>query len=53
MVSREISVDLRQRASVFNILLEDVSITHLSFSPEYAKAVEAKQVGTFNQPNMP
>jgi len=47
MVSREISVDLRQRAAIFNILLEDVSITHLSFSPEYAKAVEAKQVGTF------
>jgi len=44
MVSREISVDLRQRASNFNILLEDVAITHLSFSPEYAKAVEAKQV---------
>ena len=45
LVSREISVDLRQRALLFNILLEDVSITHLSFSPEYAKAVEAKQVG--------
>ena len=45
MVSREISVDLRERASHFNILLEDVAITHLSFSPEYAKAVEAKQVG--------
>jgi len=24
--------------------LEDVAITHLSFSPEYARAVEAKQV---------
>lgn len=47
MVSREISVDLRQRAGLFNILLEDVAITHLSFSPEYAKAVEAKQVGTY------
>jgi prohibitin 2 len=44
MVSREISVDLRERAMKFNILLEDVAITHLSFSPEYAKAVEAKQV---------
>ncbi len=49
MVSREISVDLRQRASNFNILLEDVAITHLSFSPEYAKAVEAKQVGKWWQ----
>jgi prohibitin 2 len=45
-VSREISIDLRKRAGYFNILLEDVAITHLSFSPEYARAVEAKQVGT-------
>ena len=46
-VSREISADLQQRARNFNIILEDVAITHLSFSPEYARAVEAKQVGTF------
>jgi prohibitin 2 len=46
-VSREISLDLQQRAKSFNILLEDVAITHLSFSPEYARAVEAKQVGKF------
>merc|ERR1712060_948872 len=26
------------------ILLDDVAITHLNFSPEYEKAVEAKQV---------
>jgi len=44
MVSREISIDLRKRAGTFNVLLEDVAITHLSFSPEYARAVEAKQV---------
>jgi prohibitin 2 len=43
-VSREISMDLQKRANHFNILLEDVAITHLAFSPEYAKAVEAKQV---------
>lgn len=43
-VSREISLDLQKRASNFNIILEDVAITHLAFSPEYAKAVEAKQV---------
>ena len=46
-VSKEISVDLRKRAGYFSVLLEDVAITHLSFSPEYARAVEAKQVGTF------
>jgi len=44
LVSNEVSVDLQRRAAKFNIILEDVAITHLSFSPEYAKAVEAKQV---------
>lgn len=39
-----ISQELKQRAGLFNVLLEDVAITHLAFSPEYAKAVEAKQV---------
>lgn len=43
-VSQTISLELKQRASAFNVLLEDVAITHLAFSPEYAKAVEAKQV---------
>ncbi len=46
-VSREISLDLQMRAENFKIVLEDVAITHLSFSPEYARAVEAKQVGTW------
>merc|ERR1719230_2559744 len=44
LVSRMIRQRLHQRASDFNILLDDVSITHLNFSPEYEKAVEAKQV---------
>lgn len=44
MVSKEISIDLQRRAKFFNIILEDVAITHLSFSPEYSRAVEAKQV---------
>jgi prohibitin 2 len=44
VVSKEISQDLSLRAAKFNVILEDVSITHLAFSPEYAKAVEAKQV---------
>ena len=29
----------------FNIVLDDVSITHVAFSPEFTHAVEAKQVG--------
>ena len=46
-VSREVSIDLQKRAAKFNVILDDVAITHLSFSPEYARAVEAKQVGKF------
>merc|ERR1712060_84171 len=44
LVSRMIRQRLTQRAQDFNIKLEDVAITHLSFSPEYEKAVESKQV---------
>merc|ERR1719203_379602 len=44
LVSRMIRQRLAQRANDFGILLDDVAITHLNFSPEYEKAVEAKQV---------
>lgn len=44
MVSKSVREQLVQRAQDFNILLDDVSLTHLSFSSEYEKAVEAKQV---------
>ncbi|CAK0900056.1 unnamed protein product [Prorocentrum cordatum] len=43
-VSRMIRQRLMQRAADFHILLDDVSITHLNFSPDYEKAVESKQV---------
>ncbi|KAK3882821.1 hypothetical protein Pcinc_012825 [Petrolisthes cinctipes] len=43
-VSLMIRRDLTQRAQDFNIILDDVSITELSFGKEYASAVEAKQV---------
>ncbi|KAG8013717.1 Prohibitin-2, partial [Nibea albiflora] len=33
-----------ERAKDFNIILDDVAITELSFSREYTAAVEAKQV---------
>lgn len=46
-VSDEIAKELRARASKFHVQLEDVAITHLAFSPEYARAVEAKQVGKY------
>merc|ERR1711997_738716 len=44
MGSSDIRRELTRRAHGFNIVLEDVAITHLAFSPEYARAVEAKQV---------
>jgi len=43
-VSKMIRSRLEQRAGDFNILLDDVALTHISFSPEYEKAVESKQV---------
>ncbi|KAK4292953.1 hypothetical protein Pmani_034317 [Petrolisthes manimaculis] len=43
-VSLMIRRDLTQRAQDFNIILDDVSITELSFGKEYTSAVEAKQV---------
>ncbi len=46
-VSADVKRELQARAKLFNVILEDVAITHLSFSPEYSRAVEAKQVGKF------
>jgi len=43
-VSRLVRENLVKRAERFNILLDDVSLTHLAFSPEFTAAVEAKQV---------
>lgn len=43
-VSAQIRNMLVKRAGEFGILLDDVSITNLLFSPAYAAAVEAKQV---------
>ena len=43
-VSMMIGKSLRKRATDFSILLDDVSVTHLDFSPEYAHAVEQKKV---------
>lgn len=43
-VSREIRKILTERARNFNIALDDVSITSLSFGKEFTNAIEAKQV---------
>ncbi|OAY35272.1 prohibitin-1, mitochondrial [Manihot esculenta] len=43
-VSREIRKILTERAAHFNIALDDVSITSLTFGKEFTAAIEAKQV---------
>ncbi|TPX37160.1 hypothetical protein SmJEL517_g00898 [Synchytrium microbalum] len=44
LVSQRIREDLVKRAGEFNIVLEDVSITHLTFGKEFTNAVEQKQI---------
>ncbi|KAF2153922.1 hypothetical protein K461DRAFT_292619 [Myriangium duriaei CBS 260.36] len=43
-VSNRIRTDLLRRAAEFNIALEDVSITHMTFGKEFTRAVEDKQI---------
>ncbi|KAL7648927.1 UNVERIFIED_CONTAM: hypothetical protein RMT77_000862 [Armadillidium vulgare] len=43
-VSRTVSDELTDRCSQFGIILDDISITHLTFGKEFAMAVEMKQV---------
>ncbi|GAB2216506.1 hypothetical protein Droror1_Dr00024280 [Drosera rotundifolia] len=43
-VSQLVRESLVRRAKDFNILLDDVAITHLSYGAEFSKAVEQKQV---------
>lgn len=43
-VSQEIRNAIVQRAKAFNIELEDVSIIHLAYGKEFARAIEEKQV---------
>eukprot|EP01137_Pigoraptor_chileana_P017207 Opistho-2@74960 len=44
LVSQRIRDALLKRADEFNILLDDISITHLAFGREFTQAVEMKQV---------
>ena len=44
IVSGRIRAELWKRANEFNIILEDVSITHLSFGKEFTDAVEQKVI---------
>jgi hypothetical protein len=51
-VSRLVRENLTNRALRFNLVLDDVSITHVAFSPEFTHAVEAKQVRTCVTPSI-
>jgi len=44
LVSTKVRQDLTDLATKFHIVLDDVSITHVSFSSEYTTAIESKQV---------
>lgn len=43
-VSKEIREGIIARAAQFHILMDDVSMTHLTYGKEFAKAIEEKQV---------
>lgn len=43
-VSQKISELLEKRADSFHMILDDISITHLTFGREFSQAVEMKQV---------
>src|SRR5262245_21945459 len=43
-VSLQVRERLMQRASVFGLILDDVSITHIGFSNDFMRSIEAKQV---------
>lgn len=44
LVSQRVTDDLMERASHFGVILDDISITHLTFGKEFTQAVELKQV---------
>lgn len=43
-VSNSVADELTRRAETFGIYLDDISITHLTFGSDFARAVESKQV---------
>lgn len=43
-LKQEIDQALKQRITSYGILIDDVSLVNVSFSPEFSKAIEAKQI---------
>ncbi|KAK3743447.1 hypothetical protein QZH41_010913, partial [Actinostola sp. cb2023] len=44
LVSQKVQEDLSERAASFGLILDDISLTHLTFGREFTEAVELKQV---------
>lgn len=44
VVSQRVSEELTERAATFGLVLDDISLTHLTFGKEFTEAVELKQV---------
>lgn len=43
-LKEEIDTDLKNRLANYGVLVDDVSLVNIDFSPEFAKAIEAKQI---------
>ena len=43
-LKKEIDTDLKERLKSYGVIVDDVSLVNVSFSPEFAKAIEAKQI---------
>lgn len=43
-LKEEIDIALKERLAAYGILVDDVSLVNISFSPEFSKAIESKQI---------
>ena len=43
-LKQQIDVELKDRLNDYGILVDDVSLVNIAFSPEFTKAIEAKQI---------
>lgn len=43
-LKQEIDLELQERLKPYDVVVDDVSLVDVSFSPEFAKAIEAKQI---------
>jgi prohibitin 1 len=43
-LKREIDLQIKQRLVTYNVIVDDVSLTNVSFSAEFTKSIEAKQI---------